>query len=82
MKKKVKNWLNRFFGLEELGTDVRTEVVAGITTFMTMAYIIVVNPKILQVAGIPFGPFLVIGAMVAPIWGEWIIDWWWGICSV
>lgn len=59
MRKKTRNWLYRFFKLEELGTDVRTEVIAGITTFMTMAYIIVVNPKILQIAGIPFGPSMV-----------------------
>lgn len=48
--------LNRFFRLDELGTSIKQEVVAGITTFVTMSYIIVVNPKILEVAGIPFGP--------------------------
>ena len=36
------------FKLKEHGTDVRTEVVAGITTFMTMAYILIVNPNILS----------------------------------
>jgi len=51
--------LNRYFRLDELGTNVRQETVAGITTFVTMAYIIVVNPKILEVAGIPFGPSMV-----------------------
>ncbi len=51
--------LNRYFKLDELGTNVRQETVAGITTFVTMAYIIVVNPKILEVAGIPFGPSMV-----------------------
>jgi AGZA family xanthine/uracil permease-like MFS transporter len=39
--------LERFFGLAARGTDVRTEVVAGATTFMTMAYILFVNPAIL-----------------------------------
>jgi len=45
--------LNRFFKLKENGTDVRTEVIAGITTFMTMAYIIFVQPFILSKAGMP-----------------------------
>lgn len=43
--------LERYFGLAEAGTSVRVEVLAGITTFLTMAYIIVVNPSILAVAG-------------------------------
>ncbi len=48
--------IGRFFRLEELGTSVKREVVAGATTFVTMAYIIIVNPKILEAAGMPFGP--------------------------
>ena len=51
--------LNRFFRLDELGTSIKQEVIDGITTFVTMSYIIVVNPKILEVAGIPFGPSMV-----------------------
>lgn len=51
--------LNRYFQLEALGTTVRQEIVAGATTFVTMAYIIIVNPKILEAAGIPFGPSMV-----------------------
>ncbi|WUR16146.1 NCS2 family permease [[Empedobacter] haloabium] len=43
----------KLFGLKEAGTDVRTEVVAGVTTFLTMAYIIFVNPTILAEAGMP-----------------------------
>ncbi|MDX1623703.1 MAG: NCS2 family permease [Gemmatimonadota bacterium] len=54
--------MNRFFRLDERGTTWRREAVAGTTTFATMAYIIVVNPKILEAAGMPFGP-----AMVATI---------------
>jgi AGZA family xanthine/uracil permease-like MFS transporter len=46
-------------------TTVRREVVAGITTFLTMAYIIVVNPKILEAAGIPFGPSMVATILTA-----------------
>ena len=47
------------FRLREHGTDPRTEVLAGATTFLTMAYIIIVNPAILQAAGIPKGPSMV-----------------------
>ncbi|SHJ59491.1 putative MFS transporter, AGZA family, xanthine/uracil permease [Tangfeifania diversioriginum] len=43
--------LNRFFKLKENHTSVRTEILAGITTFMTMAYILAVNPDILSATG-------------------------------
>jgi AGZA family xanthine/uracil permease-like MFS transporter len=43
--------LERYFGLAAAGTSVRVEVLAGVTTFLTMAYIVVVNPSILAVAG-------------------------------
>ena len=58
-------WLERQFHLKEAGTDVRTEVLAGMTTFMTMAYIIFVNPGILSNAGMPFGPVLVATCLAA-----------------
>ena len=45
--------LQRLFGLEAHGTSVRTEVLAGFTTFITMAYIVVVNPLVLGDAGMP-----------------------------
>jgi AGZA family xanthine/uracil permease-like MFS transporter len=45
--------LNRFFGLDAHGSAVRTELLAGMTTFLTMAYIVVVNPLILGAAGLP-----------------------------
>lgn len=47
--------LEKLFKLEENKTDVRTEVLAGITTFMTMAYILAVNPSILAAAGMDQG---------------------------
>ena len=47
--------MEKFFELKERGTDVKTEVMAGITTFMTMAYILAVNPIILGAAGIDTG---------------------------
>lgn len=43
--------LEKLFKLRENGTNVRTEVMAGITTFMTMAYILAVNPSILSATG-------------------------------
>ncbi|MBK6798201.1 MAG: NCS2 family permease [Acidobacteria bacterium] len=48
------NSLERLFKLSENKTTIRTEVAAGVTTFLTMAYIIFVNPAILSEAGVPF----------------------------
>ncbi len=50
--------LEKIFKLKENGTDIRTEIVAGITTFMTMAYILAVNPSILSEAGMDAGAVL------------------------
>ena len=47
--------LEKLFKLESNGTNVKTEVLAGITTFMTMAYILAVNPSILSAAGMDSG---------------------------
>ncbi|TVX89617.1 NCS2 family permease [Paenibacillus agilis] len=46
--------LQKWFKLQENGTNVRTEITAGMTTFLTMVYIVVVNPAILSSAGVPF----------------------------
>lgn len=48
----MSNILEKYFQLKDHGTDFKTEVMAGLVTFMTMAYIIVVNPAILEAAGI------------------------------
>jgi hypothetical protein len=53
------SWLERRFSVREAGSDGKTEILAGITTFMTMAYIIFVNPSILSNTGMPFGPLMV-----------------------
>ena len=45
--------LQRVFHLEENKTTVRRELLAGLTTFMTMAYVVVVNPQILSESGMP-----------------------------
>ncbi len=47
--------LEKLFKLSENGTDVKTEILAGVTTFMTMAYILAVNPSILAAAGMDQG---------------------------
>lgn len=57
--------MKRFFGWEEAGSCLRHEVLGGVTTFVTMAYIIVVNPAVLSAAGIPAGPSTVATILVA-----------------
>jgi len=59
--------LNRFFRIEERGSNVHTEVLGGVTTFLTMAYIVVVNPAILAAAGLPIGPSTVATILAAVI---------------
>jgi AGZA family xanthine/uracil permease-like MFS transporter len=56
--------LERFFGLAARGTDVKTEVLAGATTFMTMAYILFVNPAILGKVADPTGAKLAFPALL------------------
>ena len=59
--------LEQVFKLGENRTNVRTEVVAGITTFLTMAYIIFVNPAILSEAKMPFGAVFAVTCVAAAI---------------
>jgi adenine/guanine/hypoxanthine permease len=59
--------MEKLFKLKQYGTDVRTEIIAGITTFFTMAYIIFVNPNILSQAGTAQNPFNAQGIFVATI---------------
>ncbi len=60
--------LERCFKLHENQTTIRQEVLAGATTFVTMAYIIVVNPAILSFAGLPVGPSTV-ATILAAVFG-------------
>lgn len=62
-----KSFLDSFFKLKENGTNVRTEVFAGLTTFLTMAYIIFVNPNILTLAGMDRGAVFVATILAAVI---------------
>ncbi len=59
--------LETFFKLKESGSDVRTELMAGVTTFLTMAYIIFVNPTILGDAGMPKDAVFVATCLAAAI---------------
>ncbi|MEO8248199.1 MAG: solute carrier family 23 protein, partial [Burkholderiales bacterium] len=59
--------LERMFKLKEHGTNPRTEVIAGITTFLTMAYIIFVNPSILGEAGMPKDAVFVATCLIAAL---------------
>src|SRR5512145_2639373 len=51
--------MKEYFEFSRHGTSYRQETLAGITTFLTMAYIVIVNPAILEAAGIPRGPSMV-----------------------
>ncbi len=57
--------LENFFHLKENKTDVRTEIMAGITTFMTMAYILAVNPSILSATGMDGSAILIATALAS-----------------
>ncbi len=50
--------MDKFFKITDLGSTYKKEIIGGITTFMTMAYILIVHPKIMEAAGIPFGASL------------------------
>jgi AGZA family xanthine/uracil permease-like MFS transporter len=58
-------WLDLWFAVERHGSTPSREVIAGLTTFTTMSYIVVVNPAILANAGIPEGPSFVATALIA-----------------
>lgn len=57
--------MEKFFKLKEHGTDVKTEIMAGITTFMTMAYILAVNPNILSASGMDKNAVLIATALAS-----------------
>ena len=70
--------MDRFFGLSDSGTTFGREVFAGASTFLTMAYIIVVHPGILTEAGIPFeAGFMAtilataLGTTIMGLWARW-----------
>ena len=67
----------KYFKLKENGTNMRTEVIAGITTFLTMAYILAVNPSILSVTGMDANALFtstaiaaIIGTLIMALWAK------------
>lgn len=79
-QERKQNVLEAFFKLKEQGTSVRTEVIAGITTFLTMAYIIFVNPQILSTTGMDKGAVFVatcvaaaLGSLIMGVVARWPI---------
>ncbi len=71
-------WLERLFKLSEHKTTIKTELLAGLTTFVTMAYIIFVNPNIMATAGIDHGAAFVatcigaaIGCFMMGLYANW-----------
>ncbi|MEG2144352.1 MAG: NCS2 family permease, partial [Oscillospiraceae bacterium] len=57
--------MEKLFKLKEHGTDVKTEVVGGITTFFAMAYIIFVNPNLLSSTGMDFNSVMIATCLAA-----------------
>jgi AGZA family xanthine/uracil permease-like MFS transporter len=70
--------MHRFFGLDDANTTVRRELLAGLSTFLTMSFIVAVNPSFLADAGIPFAAGFVatvlataIGTTIMALWAKW-----------
>ena len=63
----MKNFLNDFFQLDLNNTDIKSEIIAGFTTFLTMAYIIFVNPQIMEASGMDKGAIFVGTCLAAAI---------------
>ena len=63
----MKNFLNSFFELKLNNTDIKSEIIAGLTTFLTMAYIIFVNPQIMEGSGMDKGAIFVGTCLAAAI---------------
>ncbi|MDD6794553.1 MAG: NCS2 family permease [Clostridiaceae bacterium] len=66
-KRNENGLLDSYFGLTKNNTNVKTEVISGITTFMTMAYILIVNPSILSAAGMDSGAVFTATALSAVV---------------
>ena len=66
-KKGSASALDNYFKLTENKTDVKTEIIAGITTFITMAYILFVNPNILSATGMDFNSVFLATALSAAV---------------
>ncbi|MEM7046891.1 MAG: NCS2 family permease [Pseudomonadota bacterium] len=72
------SFLESFFKIEQQGSTIRKEVIAGVSTFLTMAYIMVANPAILSDAGMDFSSVFVatiiaaaVGTLIMGLWANW-----------
>lgn len=63
----MKNFLNRYFQLSENNTSISIELLAGLTTYLTMSYILFVNPQILHLAGMDFNAVFVATCLVTAL---------------
>jgi AGZA family xanthine/uracil permease-like MFS transporter len=70
--------MDKFFGITENNSTIRKEVLAGLSTFLTMSFIVAVNPMFLQDAGIPFAAGFVatilatvVGTAIMGLWAKW-----------
>ena len=63
----MKNLLDKYFKISESGSKIRTETFAGLTTFMTMSYIIFVNPSIMEQSGMPVQAVMVATCLASAI---------------
>lgn len=72
----MKEFISSYFKLDSKGSSISTELLAGLTTFMAMAYIIFVNPSILEASGIPRE-----AAIAATIWSAGLCSIAMGLCS-
>ncbi|WP_339720288.1 NCS2 family permease [uncultured Paraglaciecola sp.] len=61
----MSNFLDHFFKLKEKGTNLKTEFIAGLTTFAAMSYVLVVNPSILSAGGMPIAGLITVTAIAA-----------------
>ncbi|MEP1704655.1 MAG: NCS2 family permease, partial [Marinobacter sp.] len=72
------DWLERIFKLRQHGSSVKIELIAGLTTFVTMAYIIFVNPNVMAAAGLDHGAAFVatclgaaLGCLLMGFYANW-----------
>ena len=63
--------MEKFFKLKENGTSVSTELMAGLTTFFAMSYIIIVNPSILSQSGMEWGAVFFLQLSSRPLSARW-----------
>src|SRR5512142_1263856 len=69
------SWLERQFKIREAGSTVGTEIRGGLTTFLVMSYILVVNAVILSAAGVPFGACVAATALLAALFTAGVALW-------